>query len=88
MNKKVVVISILLFIVLSLLAVAHYKTGLFSPEGIDEEDITEWEYEENVLISGQEAFSSDGTCVEYKDLDDVRRVVDDFRKIIDGIRSS
>lgn len=59
-NKKVIVISILLFTALSLTAAADYKTGIFSPDDIDETVITEWEYDSNGLILGQGPFSLDG----------------------------
>lgn len=58
-NKKILLV-VLIFVFLSLLAVAYYKTGLFSPESIDETDKFEWEYDENGLILGQESFTLEG----------------------------
>ncbi|MGM0482695.1 MAG: alpha/beta hydrolase [Patescibacteria group bacterium] len=60
MNKKAIVISILILVVLSIPAIAHYKTGVFSPDTIDETDKVEWEYNKDGLISGQGSFSLDG----------------------------
>ncbi|MGM0629438.1 MAG: alpha/beta hydrolase [Patescibacteria group bacterium] len=60
-NRKIISISVLIFVVITIPAIAHYKTGVFSPDTIDETDKIEWEHNKDGLIAGQDSFVLDGS---------------------------
>ncbi len=63
-KKKIAVLAIVIFALLFLPAIAYYKTGVFSPEKIDQADKREWEHNQNGLMPGQGSFSLEGQTDE------------------------